>query len=101
MRSPDWTSAKSTRRAYVAKDYRVLLNLGDNFGDFVDEYRGTEAQRLAILEEHKARWGREWIMLPNPTYGSFESAPYKHDFKLSEGEKRKAKRDALEPWPGP
>jgi acid phosphatase len=98
---PDWTSAKSTRRAYVAKDYRVLLNLGDNFGDFVDEYRGTEAQRLALLEEHKARWGREWIMLPNPTYGSFESAPYKHDFKLSEAEKRKAKRDALDPWPGP
>jgi len=98
---PDWTSAKSTRRAYVAKDYRVLLNLGDNFGDFVDEYRGTEAQRLDVLEQHKARWGREWIMLPNPTYGSFESAPYKHDFKLSEADKRKAKRDALQPWPGP
>ena len=47
-----------------------------------------------VLEQHKARWGREWIMLPNPTYGSFESAPYKHDFKLSEGDKRKAKRDA-------
>ncbi len=98
---PDWTSAKSTRRAYVAKDYRVLLNLGDNFGDFVDEYRGTEAERLAVLERHQGRWGREWIMLPNPTYGSFESAPYKHDFKLSEADKRKAKRDALQPWPGP
>jgi 5'-nucleotidase (lipoprotein e(P4) family) len=97
----DWTSAKSTRRAYIAREYRVLLNLGDNFGDFVDEYRGTEAERLVVLEQHKARWGREWIMLPNPTYGSFESAPYKHDFKLSEADKRKAKRDALEPWPGP
>jgi acid phosphatase len=40
-------------------------------------------------------------MLPNPTYGSFESAPYKHDFKLSEDAKRKAKRDVLEPWAGP
>jgi acid phosphatase len=98
---PDWGSAKSTRRIFIARDYRVLLNLGDNFGDFVDEYRGTEDQRLAVLEEHKARWGREWIMLPNPTYGSFESAPYKHDFKLSEGDKRKAKRDVLQPWPGP
>ena len=29
--------------------------------------------------------------------GSFESAPYKHDFKLSEDEKRKAKREALQP----
>ena len=98
---PDWGSAKSTRRMFIAKEYRVLLNVGDNFGDFVDEYRGTEEQRLAVLEEHKARWGREWIMLPNPTYGSFESAPYKHDFKLSEGDKRKAKRDVLQPWPGP
>ena len=93
---PRGRAARSSPRSY-----RVLLNLGDNFGDFVDEYRGTEAERLAVLEQHKARWGREWIMLANPTYGSFESAPYKHDFKLSEDAKRKAKRDVLEPWTGP
>jgi 5'-nucleotidase (lipoprotein e(P4) family) len=98
---PDWGSAKGTRRAHVARSYRVLLNLGDNFGDFVDEYRGSEADRLKVLEEHKARWGREWIMLPNPAYGSFESAPYAHDFKLSNAEKRKAKRAVLDAWPGP
>jgi 5'-nucleotidase (lipoprotein e(P4) family) len=98
---PDWTSAKGTRRAFVAKSYRVLLNIGDNFGDFVDEYRGTEAERLKVMEEHKNRWGREWIMLANPSYGSFESAPYKHDFKLSNGDKRKAKRAVLDAWPGP
>jgi len=98
---PDWGSAKGTRRAFIAREYRVLLNLGDNFGDFVDEYRGTEAERLVVLEQRKGRWGREWIMLPNPAYGSFESAPFKHDFKLSEDAKRKAKRDVLEPWAGP
>jgi len=98
---PDWGSAKGTRRAHVARSHRVLLNLGDNFGDFVDEYRGTEAERLKVLEEHKDRWGREWIMLANPTYGSFESAPYKHDFKLSNGDKRKAKRGVLDAWLGP
>lgn len=98
---PDWTSAKGTRRAYIAKSYRVLLNLGDNFADFVDEYRGGDAERLGVLQEHKDRWGREWIMLSNPSYGSFESAPFKHDFKLSEADRRKAKRDALEPWTGP
>jgi 5'-nucleotidase (lipoprotein e(P4) family) len=98
---PDWTSAKGTRRAHVAKSYRVLLNLGDNFGDFVDEYRGTEAERLKVFEDHKARWGREWIMLANPAYGSFESAPFKHDFKLSNADKRKAKRGVLDAWTGP
>jgi len=98
---PEWGSAKGTRRAHVAKDYRVLLNLGDNFGDFVDEFRGTEADRLKVFEDHKARWGREWIMLPNPAYGSFESAPFNHDFKVSDAEKRKAKRGVLTPWSGP
>src|SRR5262245_10423790 len=98
---PDWGSAKGTRRAFIAKEYRVLLNLGDNFSDFTDNYRGDEAQRLTVLEQYKDHWGHDWIVLPNPTYGSFESAPFNHDFKKSEAERRKAKRDALEPWTGP
>jgi len=100
-KQPDWGSAKGTRRAYIARSYRILINVGDNFGDFVDEYRGTEAERLKIMQEHQARWGREWIMIANPSYGSFESVPYRHDFKLSEAEKRALKRGALEAWPGP
>ncbi|HMH48742.1 MAG TPA: HAD family acid phosphatase [Candidatus Acidoferrum sp.] len=100
-KQPDWGSAKGTRRAYIAKSYRILLNVGDNFGDFVDEYRGSEAERLKMFEAHKPRWGREWIMIANPTYGSFESAPFGHDFKLSNGERRKAKRGVLDAWPGP
>jgi acid phosphatase len=100
-KQPGWGSAKGTRRAYIARSYRILLNLGDNLGDFVDEYRGTEAERLKVMEEHRDRWGREWIMLANPGYGSFESAPYGHDFKLSPADRRKAKRGVLEAWPGP
>jgi 5'-nucleotidase (lipoprotein e(P4) family) len=98
---PDWGSLKGTRRAHVAKSYRILLNIGDNFGDFVDEYRGSETERLKIFEAHKQRWGREWIMIANPTYGSFESAPFNHDFKLSNADRRKAKRGVLDAWPGP
>jgi len=98
---PDWGSAKGTRRAFIAKSHRIVLNIGDNFADFVDEARGSEAERLAVMEQHRDRWGREWIMIANPSYGSFESAPFRHDFKLSEAERRRAKRGALESWPGP
>ena len=98
---PDWTSAKGTRRAFVAKDYRVLLNLGDNFGDFVDSYRTSEADRMKVFEDNRDRWGREWIMLANPAYGSFESAPFGHDYKKSPEEQRKAKREVLQSWSGP
>ena len=93
---PDWGSAKSTRRAAITKDYRVLLNIGDNFGDFDDRYRSSEAERVKAFEADMAYWGREWLMIANPTYGSFDTAPFGHDFKKSRDEQRKAKWDVLE-----
>ncbi|CAO3409889.1 5'-nucleotidase, lipoprotein e(P4) family [Azospirillum largimobile] len=98
---PDWGSAKSTRRAHIAKDYRIVLLFGDNFGDFSDAYNGSEAERLKAYEAAKERFGRDWLMLANPGYGSFESAPYGHNFKLSADEKRAKKIGALEPWVAP
>jgi 5'-nucleotidase (lipoprotein e(P4) family) len=98
---PEWTNAKGTRRAVVAAGYRVLLNIGDNFGDFDDSYRGSEADRLKAFEANRARWGHEWLMLANPSYGSFDTAAYGHDFKKPRDEQRKAKYDVLEGWPGP
>jgi acid phosphatase len=100
-KKPEWGSAKGTRRAFVAKDYRVLLMFGDNLGDFVDSYRGSEAERLKVFEQNRERWGREWIMLANPAYGSFESAPFGHDYKKSADEQRAAKRAVLDAWSGP
>lgn len=98
---PDWGSQKGTRRAVIAKDYRILLNFGDNLGDFDDRYRTSEAERLKVFEEDKAHWGRDWLMIANPTYGSFDTAPFGHDFKKSREEQRKAKWDVLESWSGP
>lgn len=98
---PDWTGAKGTRRAVITKDYRVLLNIGDNFGDFDDRYRTSEADRMKAFEAGQPYWGRQWLMLANPTYGSFDTAPFGHDFKKSRDEQRKAKWDVLEAWTGP
>lgn len=97
---PDWGSAKSTRRAVIAKHYRVLLLLGDNFGDFTDAYKGSVEERQKAYEESAARWGHDWLMLPNPSYGSFESAPFGGNFKLPIEEQRAAKRGVLAPWSG-
>lgn len=95
----DWTSAKSTRWAVVAADYRVLLMLGDNLGDFTDSYKGSPAERQAVYEANQDKWGREWIALPNPGYGSWESAPFGHDYSHTPDERREMKREALQPWP--
>jgi 5'-nucleotidase (lipoprotein e(P4) family) len=97
---PDWSSAKGTRRAAIAKHYRVLLLVGDNFGDFTDAYKGSVEERQKVFEEHAARWGRDWLMLPNPSYGSFESAPFGGNYKLPLEEQRAAKRSVLTSWNG-
>lgn len=72
---PDWkASAKGPRRAYVAQDYRVLLLVGDDLGDFVADASGTPEERRARAAQYEDWWGTRWIMLPNPTYGSWERA---------------------------
>ena len=98
---PEWGSAKGTRRAVVTRDYRVLLNIGDNFGDFDDRYRTSESERAKAFESDMVYWGRQWLMIANPTYGSFDTATYGHDFKKPREEQRKAKWDVLETWSGP
>jgi 5'-nucleotidase (lipoprotein e(P4) family) len=96
----EWsTGAKGSRFAYIAKDYRVLLMFGDQIGDFSDKYNTSLAERDKLFEELKAHFGHDWMMLANPAYGSFESAPYGHDFKLSDDEKRVKKLGVLLPWP--
>lgn len=79
----------------------MLLVVGDNYGDFDDAYRGSEADRLKAFEANRARFGREWIMIANPSYGSFDTATYGHDFKKPVAEQRQAKWDVLESWSGP
>lgn len=68
---------KGERRRLVAKDHRVVLLLGDNLGDFLDGVGGDVAARENLIAPYADWWGSRWIMLPNPSYGSWESAVLK------------------------
>lgn len=94
----EWGSAKSTRRAHVSKDYRVLLVLGDNLGDFVDAKKATLDDRNAILEKYKDNWSSKWITVANPMYGSWEGAAFGYNWKASGAEKRTMKMEAMKYW---
>jgi len=97
----DWTSKKGTRRDFVGKNYRVVMLLGDQYGDFSDDASGSVAERLRSYEANIAHFGHDWIMLANPEYGSFECAPFRCDYKLSDDDRRKLKIGVLPAWKGP
>jgi acid phosphatase len=71
-----WTSDKTARRAEIAKTYRILLLVGDDLNDFVSTANLSPAQRTALAKSHASRWGKSWVLLPNPLYGSWERALY-------------------------
>lgn len=94
----DWGSDKGTRRAAIAESYRIVLLIGDNLGDFVDGVDVSEAERLKLYEANAAHWGRDWIMLPNPSYGSWEGSSFDFNWSAPDEEKRKMKFDTMVDW---
>jgi acid phosphatase len=88
-------SAKGCRRALVGRTHRVLMQLGDQVGDFVDADANTPEGRRAAVEPYAAWIGERWFVLPNPTYGAWEPALFGNDRTRSPAERRKSKIDAL------
>ena len=77
-----WTSNKTPRRELIAKSYRVIFQVGDNLGDFVDEAENkiSPVARKAIVNKYKENWGKTWFVIENPTYGDWEGSLYNYDF---------------------
>ena len=95
----NWNSDKGPRRALVGKDYRVLLMIGDNLGDFVDAKDNALGpnQRKDVVEDYSDYWGVKWFMLQNIAYGDWEGALYDFDYSLSPDEVHNTRLESLEP----
>jgi 5'-nucleotidase (lipoprotein e(P4) family) len=86
---------KGQRRAIVAQQYRIVMLIGDNFGDFHEGYKTTLEARKALYNQFADYWGSRWIMIANPTYGSWEQALINFDNTLAPADVRTKKLDAL------
>lgn len=86
---------KGERRTWISERHRVLLMLGDNLGDFLDGIAISPRARHTLVERYRPRWGRQWIMLPNPSYGSWESAILRECGERAKTDPNGCKRDAL------
>ncbi len=80
---PGWDREKLVRRELIAETHRVIMLIGDDFGDFVPCARkkivapctsaATRASRAEALKKYDRYWGRGWYILPNPMHGSWTS----------------------------
>lgn len=70
---PEWSSSdKTARRRFVASSHRVLMLFGDDLNDFADARGKSLEERSAIVQQNASRLGRQWFVIPNPIYGSWE-----------------------------
>ncbi|RPD85458.1 HAD family acid phosphatase [Luteimonas sp. 100069] len=87
---------KTCRRRLAGRDYRVLMQFGDQLGDFVDILANTPEARTALLDEYGDWFGERWWMLANPSYGGWEPAQFNNAWNQPAGARREAKRAALD-----
>lgn len=74
LRSPE-TSDKTARRDQVLERYDIVMLLGDNLGDFDHTFdSSSEAVRAEGLVRYASDFGRRFIVLPNPNYGTWDKA---------------------------
>lgn len=67
---------KVERRAIVSANHQIVLLIGDTLHDFDGRFRKTPLdEQQATVAEEAAKWGTEWIVLPNASYGTWSEAP--------------------------
>ena len=89
-------SEKNCRRRLAGQKYRVLMQFGDQIGDFVQVVANTPEGRDALYQQYHDWFGERWWMLPNPTYGSWEPALFNNAWDQPAAARTQAKRDALD-----
>ncbi|OLF54312.1 5'-nucleotidase, lipoprotein e(P4) family [Pseudomonas chlororaphis] len=69
------SSNKEPRQTEIAKDYEVVVMLGDNLNDFKRKYYVADVkQRNSLMTEDKEQFGRQFVLFPNPTDGHWLKA---------------------------
>lgn len=89
-------SEKNCRRQLAGRNYRVLMQFGDQLGDFAQIVANTPDGRAKLYAEYADWFGERWWMLPNPTYGSWEPALFNNAWNQPRAVRRATKREALD-----
>ncbi len=86
---------KGCRRQLISRKYRVLMQFGDQIGDFVTVLANNAAGRQRAMAPYMGWIGSRWFVLPNATYGSWEPALFNNNWSAPLEQRRRQKIDAL------
>jgi acid phosphatase len=86
---------KGCRRQLISHKYRVLMQFGDQIGDFVTILASNAEGRQKAMAPYMDWIGTRWFTLPNPTYGAWDPALFNNDWTAPRGERRRQKIQSL------
>lgn len=95
-------SNKTPRFEEIEKQgYDIVVYIGDNLNDFGDAtYKKSNEERRAFVKENSAKFGKSFIVLPNPNYGDWEGGLAKDYYKGDAQNRVKIRHDAIKAWNG-
>jgi 5'-nucleotidase (lipoprotein e(P4) family) len=89
-------SSKEARRQIILEKYRIVMSIGDNLDDHSSVFeKKSIADRFAETDKARDLFGKQYIMLPNAMYGTWENAIYEYG-RLTDAEKAEKRAAALE-----
>ncbi|WP_431608578.1 5'-nucleotidase, lipoprotein e(P4) family [Chryseobacterium sp. 'Rf worker isolate 10'] len=93
-------SSKETRRKDIAKNYNIVLLLGDNLADFSDLFdKKSETERSSAVKNSAEEFGKKFIIIPNVGYGDWESSFYHYKYDYTDQQKNSMMYDAVKSNP--
>ncbi|MBV8326527.1 5'-nucleotidase, lipoprotein e(P4) family [Chryseobacterium sp.] len=93
-------SSKENRRNDIAKNYDIVLLLGDNLSDFAAIFdKKTETERSAAVKNTAKEFGKKFIILPNVGYGDWEASFYNYKYDYTNQKKDSMMYNAVQATP--
>lgn len=93
-------SSKENRRLDIAKNYNIVLLLGDNLADFSNIFdKKSETERSAAVKNSANEFGKKFIIIPNVGYGDWESSFYNYKYDYTNSQKDSLMYEATKATP--
>ena len=89
------TSDKSPAREEIRQRYEIAVILGDNLNDYKRDYYVTDVEeRLRLMQRDQSEFGKEFVLLPNPTDGHWVRAIFGDSEPAPSAENRRILKEA-------